>query len=499
MGSEQPIEKQPVNHRPLSDVGMPLLRRQRYAMRGKRVVSMARVGVVAVAGAAGVITIYSLSTDADAGPRTDETPVVDASLAMPQKDDSAQVDTDAVDHGKMVQLPDDTEIVIEGEHSLQRVYQFGQSRGFRFALLDAGLSTQDCVAIENALRPLMDFRRCRPRDRFTVVRDKSQKLLRFRYQANSTEYLEAVRTPQGAFVGSKQKVPVSRERIARGGVVMASLGDALMREGFRRTLVGDFIDVFQGQIRFDTQARVGDVFKVLVDERSIDGKFLDYGPVLAIEYQSQVAGTLRAFYFEAGEENKGYYNAEGRAMHGSWMVTPLRYERISSPFDPHRMHPILKRPKPHYGVDYAAPSGTPVWAAASGRIRFAGMKGANGNLIGIRHENGYETYYAHLLRISSGIRSGVRVKQRQVIGYVGSTGRSTGPHLHFGLKHQGRFIDPLREMHSPGRVMARKHLHAFKRQRKKMQRAIDAIVVNTAGQGAAHVAGRPTAVDSHMD
>jgi murein DD-endopeptidase MepM/ murein hydrolase activator NlpD len=117
---------------------------------------------------------------------------------------------------------------------------------------------------------------------------------------------------------------------------------------------------------------------------------------------------------------------------------------------------------PHLGVDYAASTGTPVWAAAEGRVTFAGRKGANGNLVVIRHGGGFETAYAHLHRIKSGIRPGTRVKQRELIGFVGSTGRSTGPHLHFGLKKYSRYIDPLSELNGPGLRMPTRDLPVYK-------------------------------------
>jgi len=149
-------------------------------------------------------------------------------------------------------------------------------------------------------------------------------------------------------------------------------------------------------------------------------------------------------------------------MQGGWLRTPLRYDRLSSRFNPRRFHPILKRTMPHLGVDYAAATGTPVWAAADGRVTSAGRKGPNGNLVVIRHGGGFETAYAHLHRIKSGIRPGTYVKQRELIGFVGSTGRSTGPHLHFGLKKYTRSIDPLTELNGPGLRMASRDLTSYR-------------------------------------
>ncbi|MCC6872692.1 MAG: M23 family metallopeptidase [Sandaracinaceae bacterium] len=132
---------------------------------------------------------------------------------------------------------------------------------------------------------------------------------------------------------------------------------------------------------------------------------------------------------------------------------------------------------PHNGVDYAAAPGTPVWAAASGSVAFVGPRGPNGNLVSLTHEGGYETHYAHLLRVAPGLARGTEVRQRQVIGYVGSTGRSTGPHLHFGLQHRGRFVDPQAELNGPGRMMPASQLGRFRRLVRELDAELDAIPV----------------------
>ena len=155
---------------------------------------------------------------------------------------------------------------------------------------------------------------------------------------------------------------------------------------------------------------------------------------------------------------------------------PLHYTRLSSPFG-RRYHPILKRRIFHNGVDFAAPRGTPIWACQEGKIITAGRVGANGNLVVIEHANGLRSMYAHMQRFASGIRPGVQVRERQVIGYVGSTGRSTGPHLHFGLKKSGRFIDPLKYKVQPGRPVASKYRSQLKALMKRQGSALDDIPI----------------------
>jgi hypothetical protein len=163
------------------------------------------------------------------------------------------------------------------------------------------------------------------------------------------------------------------------------------------------------------------------------------------------------------------------------------------------MHPVLRRLMPHNGIDFAAGTGTPVWAAADGEVTFVGERGPNGNLVSIRHEGGWETAYAHLSRFASGLRAGARVEQRDVIGYVGSTGRSTGPHLHFGLRRAGRWVDPASQLNGPGRPLPGGLMPRFRGVMSELGAALDAIAVELptggpalAGDGAAEPAPEVT-------
>jgi murein DD-endopeptidase MepM/ murein hydrolase activator NlpD len=346
------------------------------------------------------------------------------------------------------------EVAREDDGTVRTTHLFGTARGFGPALLAAGISAADADALVTALDGVLDFRRCRPNHELIVERDVDGMLTRFEYRASITQIYEATRDEAGILRGREVEVPVHIERIARGGTVSSSLGGALDAAGLGRTLVGVFVDAFEGRMNFESDTRSGDAFRVVLDSESVDGTFLRWGTVHAIEYQSTRRGVLRAFWFVPRESSEGeFFDDTGRAMHGGWLRTPLRFDHISSPYNPRRMHPVLHRIMPHNGIDFAAGTGTPVWAAADGEITFAGERGANGNLVSIRHEGGWETFYAHLSRFASGIHVGDTVEQRDLIGYVGSTGRSTGPHLHFGLKRGGRFVDPGSQLNGPGRPL----------------------------------------------
>jgi len=338
---------------------------------------------------------------------------------------------------------------------------FGGVPSFRGALMTAGLDPDECSAVEQALQHIVDFRRCRPEHMLVVERDESAALKRFEYHTSATEFVEVSRGEDGAFRAEQIRVSVERTPIARAASVETSIGDGLVGLGLPAGLATFFVEAFEGQINFALQARKGDVFRIVVDEERVDGEFLRYGRVHALEYDGQRTGKMQAFYYDASNTHGQYYDETGRAMQGGWLRTPLRYERLSSRYNPRRFHPILRRTVPHLGVDYAAATGTPVWAAADGRVTFAGYKGPNGNLVVIRHGGGFETAYAHLHHIKSGIRPGKFVKQRELIGFVGSTGRSTGPHLHFGLKKYNRPLDPLTQLNGPGLRMAARDLQSY--------------------------------------
>jgi murein DD-endopeptidase MepM/ murein hydrolase activator NlpD len=339
---------------------------------------------------------------------------------------------------------------------------FGGVPSFRGALLNAGLETDECAAIEQALQHIVDFRRCRPEHKLIVERDEDARLKRFEYHPSATEFVEVSRGEDGFFRAEQIRVKVERTPIARAASVETSIGDGLIDIGLPAGLATFFVEAFEGQINFALQARKGDVFRIIVDEERVDGEFLRYGRVHALEYDGQRTGKVQAFYYDASNTRGQFYDDSGRAMQGGWLRTPLRYDRLSSRYNPRRFHPILKRTVPHLGVDYAAATGTPVWAAADGRVTFAGRRGPNGNLVIIRHSRGFETAYSHLHRIKGSIRRGTFVKQRELIGFVGSTGRSTGPHLHFGLKKRSRSLDPLTELNGPGLRMAARDLSSYR-------------------------------------
>jgi murein DD-endopeptidase MepM/ murein hydrolase activator NlpD len=291
--------------------------------------------------------------------------------------------------------------------------------------------------------------------------------------------------------GPKTRVrsTVEWRRIAKGVRIHGSLGQSLAAVGLAG-LTQTIQQTLAPRIALATAARAGDTLRVIVEAEYSGGKFVRFGTLHALEYTSLRAGKLEAFWFEPTPGSGAPFDDKGRSLRGTWLRTPVRYDRISSGYNLKRRHPLLKRVVPHLGVDYSACRGTPVWAAADGLVTFAGRLGANGNLVSIRHGSGYETHYAHLARISPGIRAGRHLKQRQLVGFVGSTGRSTGPHLHFALKRDGRFVDPAKQLDKVGAPLPRAAEPRFRETLKRMRASLAAIPITGQAQRSARVAAR---------
>ena len=226
-------------------------------------------------------------------------------------------------------------------------------------------------------------------------------------------------------------IEVSIEDNLANAVAAAGEGDPLT------TLLAD--DIFGSVIDFRTHPRRGDRLGLLFTKRFLDDRFISYGPVLFARYMGQKVSQVAVDY-EDPEGARGYYDGDGRSLERMFLINPMRYVRISSGFNRKRFHPVLKKNRPHLGTDYAASTGTKVWATAKGRVAFAGRKGGYGKLVEIEHANGYRTRYAHLSRIH--VRRGQTVDKAEVVGRVGATGLATGPHLHYELLKDGRHINP---------------------------------------------------------
>ena len=314
-------------------------------------------------------------------------------------------------------------------------------------LARAGVNRVEADRLVRALKGVFDFRRSRPGHRYRIEVRPDGSLERFEYEAGPAEIYEVVRGAGDDLVGRRRKLELAREVVEVTGVVERSLSEAFERAGESPALAATMAQAFQYDIDFFHHARPGDRFRLFVERFSHRGRRVRYGKLLAAEYAGVAGGPIgtKRLYWYGNDKTgtRGYYDATGKAAKRAFLRSPLKFSRISSGFG-YRVHPILHRRHFHGGVDYAAPKGTPVHAVADGRVTFAARKGPAGKMVKVRHKGGYESYYLHLSRIS--VKVGQRVHQSTLVGKVGSTGRSTGPHLDFRLKRRGKYLDPTKHV-----------------------------------------------------
>ncbi|WP_434573997.1 peptidoglycan DD-metalloendopeptidase family protein [Pseudomonas sp. Z3-6] len=226
------------------------------------------------------------------------------------------------------------------------------------------------------------------------------------------------------------------------GVINSSLSQSAARAGLSHSLTMDMASVFGYDIDFAQDIRQGDEFDVIYEQKVVNGKSVGNGPILSARFTNR-GKTYTAVRYTNKQGNSSYYTADGNSMRKAFIRTPVDFARISSKFSAGRKHPILNKIRAHKGVDYAAPRGTPIKAAGDGKVLLAGRRGGYGNTVIIQHGNTYRTLYGHMQGFAKGVKTGGTVKQGQVIGYIGTTGLSTGPHLHYEFQVNGVHVDPL--------------------------------------------------------
>lgn len=282
-----------------------------------------------------------------------------------------------------------------------------------------------------------------PGHTFTFKVNGNNEIIKLTYSPGPLETLAFERAGDG-FIGREVQRQPDIQTAYKHATIDQSLFVASQRAGLDDSLTMRLAQIFQWDIDFVLDIRKGDEFYVLFEERYLDDEFIGYGEILAAEFSNQDQN-YRAVRYEDDNGRRGYYNPDGRNMRKAFLRAPVEFSRISSNFNLRRKHPLYKRTMPHRGIDYAAPTGTPILASGDGRIQSASKSNANGNYIVVQHGEEFTTKYLHLSRFARGVRKGSKVEQGQIIGYVGSTGWATGPHLHYeflvnGVHHNPRTV-----------------------------------------------------------
>ncbi|MDA0999247.1 MAG: peptidoglycan DD-metalloendopeptidase family protein [bacterium] len=319
------------------------------------------------------------------------------------------------------------------------------------------VSAQEIAALMAASRESHPLSKIRPGHWYELVKGAAG-VHRFLLQVDDERQLRVYRTRSGVFRARMEKIPYEVELVRLEGAIDGSLFGTVSKSGGSPVVAQELVDIFGWVIDFHKDLHPGDRINVLLEMRSFQGRPAGFGRILAAEIVTGETRRTAIFFDRGGAE---YYTPEGETIRRAFLRSPLRYTRISSKFSRRRFHPVLKRFRPHYGVDYAAPPGTPVRAVADGQVIWAGWRGAAGKMVRIRHGMGFETSYLHLSRLGMGVRRGVKVQQGKVIGHVGSTGLSTGPHLDYRIKKNGRPLDPLKAGLPSGMPVPKKHREVF--------------------------------------
>jgi len=297
------------------------------------------------------------------------------------------------------------------------------------------------VSIQTLLQKLnFPFRQCLPGDSLKVRR-KNGKFEYMTYRQSLTTIYYVFYNGDHLLLAMKQPIIETVNRIIRGRI-NSTLYDALLERDETPELVYRFADIFAWEIDFTTETQKGDSFYIAMNKKYCDSTFIGYSDIPIARYKGEI-GDYYGIYFCDRDDYFDYYSLKGESLRKALLKSPLKYSYISSYFTKNRYHPILKIWRPHHGLDYSAPIGTPVSSIGDGVVTFKGWLGGYGNMVEIRHKNNFKTRYGHLSRFAKGLAKSKHVKMGELIGYVGSTGLSTGPHLHFELHKDGAPINPL--------------------------------------------------------
>jgi murein DD-endopeptidase MepM/ murein hydrolase activator NlpD len=310
------------------------------------------------------------------------------------------------------------------------------------SLLKADISVEQITSLLGELGNVLDLKKLLPGESYELVTDEQDSLRMLRYCKAPGEVFVVEPVEDGLTV-FQENIPLTKVVRKIEGTVDVSLYDAVCASGGDAELAVMLSDIFAWDVDFFTDPRKGDKFSFIVEQYMRGGHPRGYIRILAASYNGAEI-SKDAYTYCTSDGKMGYFDSEGNSLRRAFLRSPLNYRRISSYFSLSRFHPILKRFRPHLGIDYAASYGTPIVTIGDGVVEYAGWKGGFGRFVSIRHNSTYTTTYGHLSGFGKGIRRGARVSQGQVIGYVGASGLATGPHLDFRIRQGNTYINFLR-------------------------------------------------------
>jgi murein DD-endopeptidase MepM/ murein hydrolase activator NlpD len=335
------------------------------------------------------------------------------------------------------------------------------------------LSPGQIHKLREDVRSVYDLAKVRAGNELKIFTSPADEVVCIEYTLNKENYL-CLEKNGGSYTAEIKKIPYVIHTEMIWGVIEDNPINAISKENEGGQLAILLEEIFAWDIDFYADIRQGDSFKIIFEKKYLEDEFVGYGRIIAAEFTNQ--GELyRAFrYTYPDSDQSDYFDFEGNSLRKEFLKSPISGARITSRFTHSRLHPVRKVWRPHYGVDYAAPVGTPIRATADGSVSYAGRDGANGRMVRIRHKNGYETFYLHLRQYGKGIKRGVNVASGQIIGYVGASGEVTGPHLDYRIKHRGRYINPLAYRFRPVEPLRKEFLESFQSEAEQYLISFDA-------------------------
>ena len=357
----------------------------------------------------------------------------------------------------------------EEPHVFQTIEgEIRRGEGFDDSLKRSNVRGDIRAQLIQAFSGTLDFTDLKPRDRYAISLDGDGKLVSCTYESDPLNIYKVFKSGDG-YASEKALIPLEVRTERLDGVIESSMFEAMIELGEEAKLIYGFANIFASRIDFNSETQPGDRFSLVFEKFYKDDEFVGYGRILVARYE-QAKRSWEGFYYSSANTAPGHFNQEGEELGTLFLRSPIPFGKVTSRFSYRRRHPVLKVVRPHLGVDLAAPTGTPVMAVSGGKIVFRGWKGDYGNQVVIKHANGYKTYYGHLSKFRKGQKVGHEVKQKDIIGYVGSTGLSTGPHLDYRISYEGVFKNPFSIEFKPKSVLTGEELASFLEERVRLAR-----------------------------
>jgi len=387
-----------------------------------------------------------------------------AIFADAETGDSIEVDIQIKEPQVLYGMVVDNHIVVEDK--------IKRNQSLSDILNEYNVSSKLIHEIAQMSRSIFDVRKLAPNKKYTLIcnQDSLKTAQAFVYEPNAIDYIIFNLGDSLSVNAFKREVVTIEKSIT--GEIRSNLSATIDEMGISHELTNKFVDIFGWQVDFQ-RLQKGDKFKLIYEEEQVDGNYVGIKDIKAI-YFEHYNTPYYAFPFDQGE-GVDYFDAEGKSLRKALLKYPIEFTRISSRYTLKRFHPVQKRWKAHLGTDFAAPTGTPIRAVGDGLVEEAKYKSNNGNYVKIRHNGTYTTQYLHMSRIASGVRAGTRVRQGQTIGYVGSTGLATGPHLCYRFWKNGVQVDALKVDLPPSQPVLKEKQEAFDMVKKELTLKLDAI------------------------